>query len=41
MHISNLYYNEPIIEAGAKLVKASHMEKLSLQTVVQRPLKVL
>ena len=23
MHISNLYYNEPIIEAGAKLVKAS------------------
>ena len=27
MHISNLYYNEPIIEAGAKLVQASHMEK--------------
>ena len=27
MHISNLYYNEPIIEAGAKLVKASKMSK--------------
>ena len=27
MHISNLYYNEPIIDAGAKLVQASHMEK--------------
>ena len=27
MHISNLYYNEPIIEAGAKLVKASGMSK--------------
>ena len=27
MHISNLYYNEPFIEAGAKLVQASHMEK--------------
>lgn len=27
LHISNLYYNEPIIEAGAKLVKASGMEK--------------
>ena len=26
-HISNLYYNEPIIEAGAKLVLASQMEK--------------
>ncbi len=26
-HISNLYYNEPIIDAGAKLVQASHMEK--------------
>ncbi len=30
MHISNLYYNEPIIEAGAKLVQASHMEKAFL-----------
>ena len=27
MHISNLYYNEPIIDAGARLVQASHMEK--------------
>ena len=27
MHISNLYYNEPIIEAGAKLVKESKMSK--------------
>ncbi len=27
MHISNLYYNEPIIEAGASLVRASGMEK--------------
>lgn len=27
MHISNLYYNEPIIEAGAKLVKAGKMSK--------------
>ena len=27
MHISNLYYNEPIIDAGAKLVKASKMSK--------------
>ncbi|MDO4651060.1 MAG: aspartate aminotransferase family protein [Eubacteriales bacterium] len=27
IHISNLYYNEPIIEAGARLVKASGMEK--------------
>ena len=26
-HISNLYYNEPIIEAGAKLVNASRMDK--------------
>ena len=26
-HISNLYYNEPIIEAGAKLVLASQMDK--------------
>ena len=27
MHISNLYYNEPIIQAGANLVKASGMSK--------------
>lgn len=27
-HISNLYYNEPVIEAGAKLVLASNMEKV-------------
>ena len=27
MHISNLYYNEPIIEAGEKLVKKSGMSK--------------
>ena len=27
MHISNLYYNEPIIEAGARLVQASHIGK--------------
>ena len=26
-HISNLYYNEPIIEAGAKLVNTSRMDK--------------
>ena len=26
-HISNLYYNEPIIAAGAKLVNASRMDK--------------
>ena len=28
MHISNLYYNEPIAEAGAKLVMASRMSKV-------------
>ena len=27
MHISNLYYNEPIIQAGANLVKTSGMSK--------------
>ncbi len=27
-HISNLYYNEPIISAGAKLVLASGMDKV-------------
>ena len=27
-HISNLYYNEPIIRAGEKLVKASTMDKV-------------
>lgn len=27
-HISNLYYNEPIISAGAKLVLASRMDKV-------------
>ena len=27
-HISNLYYNQPVIEAGAKLVLASHMDKV-------------
>ncbi|MDO5136241.1 MAG: aspartate aminotransferase family protein [Eubacteriales bacterium] len=27
-HLSNLYYNEPIIQAGAKLVRASRMEKV-------------
>lgn len=27
IHISNLYYNEPIIQAGANLVKASGMSK--------------
>ena len=28
MHVSNLYYNEPVIEAGAKLVLASRMSKV-------------
>ena len=28
IHISNLYYNEPIIEAGAKLAMASQMSKV-------------
>lgn len=28
MHISNLYYNQPVIEAGAKLVLASRMDKV-------------
>ncbi len=41
MHISNLYYNEPIIEAGAKLVKASNLERHSSPTVVQKQSKVL
>ena len=27
LHISNLYYNEPMSEAGEKLVKASGMNK--------------
>ena len=27
-HISNLYYNQPVIEAGAKLVLASQMDKV-------------
>lgn len=27
-HISNLYYNEPVIEAGAKLALASRMDKV-------------
>ena len=27
MHISNLYYNEPIIDAGARLIMASQMSK--------------
>ena len=41
MHISNLYYNEPIIDAGARLVQASHMEKAFFTNSVQRPLRVL
>lgn len=28
MHISNLYYNQPVIEAGAKLALASRMDKV-------------
>ena len=36
MHISNLYYNEPIIEAGAKLVKASKMSKAFFTNSVQK-----
>ncbi|WP_373214392.1 aspartate aminotransferase family protein [Ruminococcus sp. 5_1_39BFAA] len=28
LHISNLYYNQPIIEAGARLVMASRMNKV-------------
>ena len=27
IHVSNLYYNQPVIEAGAKLVLASRMKK--------------
>ena len=27
-HISNLFYNQPSIEAGEKLLKASHMDKV-------------
>ena len=37
LHISNLYYNEPMSEAGEKLVKASGMSRRFLQTAVQNP----
>ncbi|MGI6011158.1 MAG: aspartate aminotransferase family protein [Ruminococcus sp.] len=28
MHVSNLYYNQPMMEAGKKVIAASHMDKV-------------
>ena len=39
-HISNLYYNEPMSEAGEKLVKPADLPKRSSQTVEQRQSRV-
>ena len=41
MHISNLYYNEPIIEQVPNLYRQAIWKRPSSQTVVQRPLRVL
>lgn len=40
-HISNLFYNQPSIEAGEKLLQVSHMDKVFSQTAVPRPLREL
>ena len=38
IHVSNLYYTQPMAEAAHKLVNA--LKRYSLPTVVQKPLKV-
>lgn len=38
-HISNLFYNQPSISAGEKLLKYQEWIRCSLLTVVQRRLK--
>lgn len=39
MHISNLYYTEPMADAAHKLAKASGLKRVFLPTVVRKPLK--
>ena len=39
LHVSNLYYNVPIAEAGEKLAKASGLKRYFLQTAEQRRLR--
>ena len=40
LHTSNLYYNQPAIDAAEKIVKTSKMSKVFFTTVVQKRCRV-